>query len=587
VPVCCNAARCLKTQNGKYPQAISSLNTFCHLKTALAAVFLFVSLSSCGNETIQFSAKSKAKVSKTDSSEYSFELQTLYEDSPLQNRGVFDRQVESLSKGFTSFSEDIQRPKFGANIFFAASKYLGFGNWMLGKPAKKELFFANFTDGFLMARLEAQGPFYQENQKGLVYSHAAFRSAKKLVNLRENGLDFANKVTKYSNSSQLEVLIPYYGGFLCALQNFGKMQAPKWMNCHSDVVPVENGKCQAVGEHSKGNAEVFSHQNGNSCFFQVRPQNPEKPDSFFESELVCLSPKQKLLKTPLWDRAQFVFPSVHKNSPQGKSVFFVYEGNYQSAKVHKLNLESFDFTTDSSPTLFDTKKKFRSALSNNRLFLYGCEVPNSNVKRHYVIVNADIAYGQKKLKENQEAVWQVIEPKGAGLGAEMENEDLTVVQSNWQQLRMALPALDDLPDGDCAKNTVVDLKCGIRVMKSLLQIHWEMFQPSIQKNPSVLGALMKSFRKTQAQLVTFRAKLESQMLSAFDLDSSKSYLLRKSQWALNDFSQDLLKLKNADQLDNEAQWQTQIATLRIAHQMLAKNYPDWAEYFPFQSYSQK
>jgi hypothetical protein len=587
VPVCCKEVRSRKTQKDKFicNGAADCLKIFVHISitTLLLSCNPDVSLEARKKHTAQFR-----------NPEYSFELKNIFEDLPAKERGVFLRHTDALAVGFTTFAEDVNRSQFGPGIFFAASKYLGAANWMFGKPSKKEFLFVNFTDGFLAAK-ESSLNQTGHTQNGFSYSHALFKAAQSPVNLREKNFDVEEKISLYNDKTQLDILVPYYGGLYCTLENFGKLKAPSWMNCHNDRVFEENGRCLPVGEHSKGATEFFAHENGNTCFFQVRPQDPQKPEAVFESELACVSPKTKQIKIPMWDRAQFIFPSSASN--EKGQLFFVYEGNYQSAKVHKLDLKNFSFETDVSPSLFNKKKKYRSSLSDNRLFLYACEIPRSSIHKHYAIVSADIAYGQKKLKENVEAVWQVVEPKGALQNTSLTKEnsskddlseqDLSVVQSNWQQLRILLPALDDLPPGNCAQKLVVDLKCGIRLMKTVLQIHWELYQNEFKNNEVYKNSLEKSFIQNQTQLKQFRKKLKTQILSAFDSDFPSSYLKKKSPWGLDSFSELLEEIKSPKSLNSESDWQTQIAIIRQGYEILKGTRPEWASYFVIANYSQK
>jgi hypothetical protein len=125
------------------------------------------------------------------------------------------------------------------------------------------------------------------------------------------------------------------------------------------------------------------------------------------------------------------------------------------------------------------------------------------------------------------------------------------------------------------------------LIQTVLQLHWEMYQPALKGNLLVQTSLVRAFRKSQANLALFQQKLNSQLLSAYDLDSSPVYLAKKSNWVLKDFSEQVLKLKNSEQIDNESGWQAQIGTLRIAHSQLKSRHPGWEEYFPFFEYSAK
>jgi hypothetical protein len=295
--------------------------------------------------------------------------------------------------------------------------------------------------------------------------------------------------------------------------------------------------CKAAGLQGDTGIEGFGSVTGprGRCLFYRAPFE----DSWgVRSKVHCLEPVSASHLWKNFDHVDFVFPQLDKER------FYLVESRFAPPRLTEIALDEAWSRSEAAgqgqaaPGISGhqsgqgaggkSSKPDFVGLPRGDHGIYQCvNQVGGKTRRSLFFVAGDIFRGERAVDVSQDVVYSFMPRAGGGV---------TSAIKVWGELMDEFPALDRFPDMGCAYQLSIDVKCGIRILQTSVQFHWEMRSGDTARiaSPGVLRALIaldqRLLERVQRELPNWGLAAEVQGMIAESqgfADPSKARAIKK------------------------------------------------------------
>lgn len=305
---------------------------------------------------------------------------------------------------------------------------------------------------------------------------------------------------------------------------------------------LEQSSCKALGVQGQAGIEGFgliAGPKGRCVLYRSRSEDSKGP----RSKVHCLDP---VGSHHLWrnlDYVDFAFPTVDPET------FFLVESQFSPPRVTEISLKEGFFQSVSDGQAAFAAPRTRTPISSQQLQglpqgqygIYQCQatVLGAAEKRMY-FVDQDVFKGRRQVSPPEDRVYGYFPTREGGL----QSKTFT-----WAELMEQFPAIDSFPEMSCAFDPDIDVKCGVRVLQTAIQLLWERRAGDLDRVAT--PELVKATAEIQLHLLT---KVRS-ALPDWGLAKETAFLLAQYELLLHDKGQTdvLMPLRRGSASEND--WQ--------------------------------
>lgn len=276
--------------------------------------------------------------------------------------------------------------------------------------------------------------------------------------------------------------------------------------------------CVPMGRLNMQALEMLGDEKAGHCVLWRASRDERFQQRAFSSKLICLNSRHKSFQRTRFNSVVAVLPSSRQDS------LHLVESDDGLLSSHRLSLATLtvsknEVTTNSGQNLRNTM------FPQQRTGLYLCQSPttpnaqpflsseNVGANVEWVYVDDSIYAGLRNVRPETDVAWRIKETSEASVSVE---------RLNWSQLQYDHPAIVADRPFTCAAARNVDMKCGLRIVQTALQISEEWiagdFERSavpVQVQLSAALVLAQSLEKTIWSLSDWALREETEALFGF------------------------------------------------------------------------